>query len=271
VPQLYHTHPEWFWYDQHGQRQALSSFYVSANPCLPEVREYIAGVFREIVTGYDVDGLHMDYIRFPNEPPALPRGSGLDYPRDARTLALYKAETGLHPDDDPAAWDQWRTGCVSQLVAEVHAMLRRARPAAALTASVGSVRQNALRHFQDAQQWMQDGLVDAVFLMNYTDSPAEFEQRCEDWLAEPPPIPVVPGLWFGRHPDRSVEQATAAVQEQIAAAHRLTGNFCVFAYSSLFESADATELTRQTPEQRRVREVRRQIVLPYVQSLAKTD
>ncbi|MGE0481604.1 MAG: glycoside hydrolase family 10 protein, partial [Phycisphaerae bacterium] len=63
--QLYNKRPEWFWYDQHGNRQALSDFYVSLNPCLPEVREYHVDVFEEIVARYDVDGLHLDYIRFP--------------------------------------------------------------------------------------------------------------------------------------------------------------------------------------------------------------
>ena len=89
--QLYNAHPEWFWYDQHGDRQALSSFYVSLNPCLPEVREYIVAVFEDLAARYDIDGLHLDYIRFPNEPPATPKGSGIDYPHDAKTLALYEA------------------------------------------------------------------------------------------------------------------------------------------------------------------------------------
>jgi uncharacterized lipoprotein YddW (UPF0748 family) len=95
--QIYNTRPEWFWYDQNGNRQQLSSFYVSLNPCLPEVREYLVDVYRELVSRYDVDGLHLDYIRFPNEPPATPRGSDVDYPYDERTLALFKAETGKTP------------------------------------------------------------------------------------------------------------------------------------------------------------------------------
>ena len=78
--QIYNTHPEWFWYDQHGNRQALSRFYVSLNPCLPEVREYLVRVLEEVVANYPIDGIHMDYIRFPSEPPATPRGSGIDYP-----------------------------------------------------------------------------------------------------------------------------------------------------------------------------------------------
>lgn len=268
--QLYNKHPEWFWYDQNGDRQALSSFYVSLNPCLPEVREYIVAVFEDLSSRYDIDGLHLDYIRFPNEPPAIPRGSGLDYPRDAATLALYKEATGLAPDDDPGAWNQWRTDQVTQLVADIHAMLRRVRPRAVLSASVGSVRENALRHFQDGRRWMEDGVLDAAILMNYTDDPKVFEQRIEPWIADAPPVPVVPGLWFGRHPDKSPEQAAETVKEQIEIARARTGNFCVFAYASMFGSAD-DQLYRQTSKQNELREARRAVLLPYLAKLAETD
>jgi len=265
--QLYNRHPEWFWYDQHGNRQALSSFYVSLNPCLPEVRAYIVAVFEDLVSRYDVDGLHLDYIRFPNEPPATPRGSGIDYPRDARTLALFREATGKTPDDDPAAWNRWRTDCVTQVVADTHAMLRRVKPRAVLSAAVAAVRQNGLAHFQDAQQWMQDGLVDAVFLMNYTDSPETFAQRIDPWLEIESQAAVVPGLWFGRHEGKSVEEAAAAVKEQIEIARAKTGHFCLFAYSSLFDSRDQ-ERRQRDERQRQIRQVRRDILLPVLKALA---
>src|SRR4051812_13521242 len=63
--QLYNKHPDWFWYDQKGTRQPLNDkFYVSLNPCLPEVRDYLVQVLRDIVGRYSVDGLHLDYLRF---------------------------------------------------------------------------------------------------------------------------------------------------------------------------------------------------------------
>src|SRR5262249_3044378 len=43
--QVYNKHPEWMWYDQDGKRQGLQDkFYVSVNPCLPEVRQYLVSV-----------------------------------------------------------------------------------------------------------------------------------------------------------------------------------------------------------------------------------
>ncbi|MFH1747169.1 MAG: family 10 glycosylhydrolase [Planctomycetota bacterium] len=268
--QLYHQHPEWFWYDQHGERQKLSSFYVSLNPCLPEVREYIVDVFEDLAARYEIDGLHLDYIRFPNEHPAIPRGSGLDYPRDERTLALYQEQTGLAPDDDREAWNQWRTEQVTQLVVDIHKMLRRTRPEAVLTAAVGSVRERALDHYQDGRAWMDQGIMDAVILMDYTDSPEVFVGRIDPWLEDRPAVPVVPGLWFGRHPDKAACAAAGVVQEQIELARERTGNFCIFAYSSLFDSSD-DELNRQDSKQSATRATRREVLLPYLQGLAEED
>ncbi len=266
--QVYNRHPEWLWYDQHGQRQALSSFYVSLNPCLPEVRQYLVEVFADLVGRYPVDGLHLDYIRFPNEPPATPRGSGLDYPRDARTLALYRAATGLAPDDDPQAWNRWRTGQVTELVRQIHSMMREVRPQAALTAAVGSVRERALSHFQDADTWLREGLLDAAVLMDYTDDVEVFRQRIEPWLAAGYEAPIVPGLWFGRHRDKSTRAAALVVKRQIEIARELTGNFCLFAYSSLFDSSDEGVLSSQDETQRELRRVRREVLLPVLRELA---
>ena len=265
--QLYNKHPDWFWYDQHGNRQALSSFYVSLNPCLPEVRAYLVDVFREVVSGYDVDGLHLDYIRFPNEPPATPEGSDIDYPYDARTLELYKNDTGMAPDQDVAAWDRWRTEQVSRLVADIHDMVRQTRPRAALTAAVGAVPRNGLRRFQDGRGWAIDGLVDALVLMNYTDRAETFGERLDPWLADEIKIPVVPGLWFGTREKRSPEDVAKSAREQAEIAVKRTGNFCIFAYSSLFNSKGPDSAARGagglSPQQ-----IRRDMLIPYVHSLA---
>jgi uncharacterized lipoprotein YddW (UPF0748 family) len=266
--QLYNKHPDWFWYDQHGNRQALSSFYVSLNPCLPEVRTYLVDVFREIVSGYDVDGLHLDYIRFPNDPPATPEGSDIDYPYDIRTLDLYRSDMGLTPDQDLAAWNRWRTEQVSRLVADIHDMVRRTKPRAALTAAVGAVPKNALRRFQDGRGWATDGLVDALVLMNYTDRPETFSERLDPWLAENLAIPLVPGLWFGSREKRSVEDVAKSAREQAEIAVKRTGNLCIFAYSSLFDSKGRESVTGGTDE-RSARQIRRDELVPYVKALAE--
>lgn len=232
--QLYNARPDWFWRDEQGRRQPLG-WYCSVNPCYPEVRRYLTDVMREIVTGYPVDGLHLDYIRFPNEhSPAYPDGATVpDYPRDPRTLALFRRDTGLSPDASPAAWNAWRTGQVTKLVTDIHDMVRRERPDITLSAAVATNMIKAkTHHFQDAPQWLREGLVDAVFPMDYTDSMPLFQAQLRAWLAAASPHPIVTGIMFDK-------RDPALVREQIALAEQLGGNYSAFAYNSLFERRDA--------------------------------
>lgn len=274
--QLYNKHPEWFWYDQQGRRQPLSSFYVSLNPCLPEVRTYLVDVFRELLANYPLDGLHMDYIRFPNEPPAIPRGSGIDYPRDKRTLELYRQDSWLspNPDGNKANWDRWRTRQVTKLAAQIRDMVRETRPQAILSASVGSNRRQSLTHFRDELYWVRWGLIDAAFPMNYKPDVQRFDEGLAMWMSHRGQVDVVPGLWFdGRLP---TEQGISVVREQIASAVDKTGNFCLFSYTSLFDppasrqgqGARPDDAARPRGRSAGQRELRRQQLLPYIRSLA---
>ncbi|MFG0320690.1 MAG: glycoside hydrolase family 10 protein, partial [Planctomycetota bacterium JB042] len=177
--QLYLAHPDWHWYDRSGTRQPLvDGFYVSLNPCLPEVRRYLVDVCREIVAGYEVDGLHLDYVRFVDD---LVEKD--DYPRDPRTVALFHAEHGRLPRSGAdREFDRWKGEQVTKLVRALRAMVDEERPDVVLSAAVGAVPEGpADRHHRDSAGWAREGLVDAVFPMNYTADPAEFARRADAW------------------------------------------------------------------------------------------
>lgn len=254
---VYHAHPEWHWYDQRGGRQALSErFYVSLNPCLPEVRAHIVAVCEELVAGYALDGLHLDYIRFPNEPPATPQGSGSDWPRDARTLELYAEATGLAPDDDGARWDAWRAAQVSELVRGIRAVVDARAPELVLSAAVGSVPERALaEHFQDIETWIDEGLVDLVLPMNYTAEPALFAQRLDDWAQRAQRVPVAMGVMAKGDPEARALQLRRAADAFDA--------LVVFGYHELFDSRNEV-LTTQDEAASRARAARRARLLPVL-------
>ena len=54
--------PEWVMEDIRGGQKSLW-----LDTGLPEVREYISDMITEIVETYDVDGVHLDYIRYPGK------------------------------------------------------------------------------------------------------------------------------------------------------------------------------------------------------------
>lgn len=149
----YRAHPEWVVHDDSGTPMALNSSYVYASPGNPAVRDHIAAVVADLVGRYDVDGVHLDYIRYP----------GPQYSHDPESLAAHAADGG--------DWDDWRRQQVLSTVAAV-----RAETDLPLTAAVWGIyedrwswgaSQGNVDYFQDSRAMLQDGLLDAIIPMIY--------------------------------------------------------------------------------------------------------
>jgi uncharacterized lipoprotein YddW (UPF0748 family) len=195
------------------------------------VRYYLVSVFADLLARYAVDGLHMDYVRFPCEPPVIPSGSGIDYPRDARTVALYAREVGKAPDVDEAAWTKWRNEQLTLLVRAIRAMQREVRPGAVLSAAVGSDPDHHYeRYYQDARTWAAEGLVDLFAPMNYTKDNALFASRLDTWRGVRGTHRLVMGLQIH-------DQALAVDRARFELALERCDGYSLFAYSTLFDSA----------------------------------
>jgi uncharacterized lipoprotein YddW (UPF0748 family) len=71
-------------------QEGWSGGYSSVNPILPEVHAHINNVVNDIATNYDVDGIHLDYIRY------IPGNSFSTLPHDAISHQMFQAATGLN-------------------------------------------------------------------------------------------------------------------------------------------------------------------------------
>ena len=226
--QLYHAHPDWFLIDAQGQRQPLGDHYLVLNPCRPEVRAHIAALCAEIAANYDLDGIHLDYVRYAWE--TVPQARQ-HYPRDPRTLALYAADTGLTPDDNVTAWDRWRANQLTQLVREIRTAVIGARPSARLTAAVVANADRARdAFFQSGGAWLDAGLIDAVMPMAYTADQATFVTDVESYRARAAGG-VTPGIGLYKLTD------AAALHAQLDLCRSWGGGFALFSYESLHATA----------------------------------
>lgn len=228
-----YAHPEWIVAGRDGRRQPYNDHYVCLNPCLPEVREYIVSVLRDLAERYPIDGLHLDYVRFIEG----------DWSYDAKTLALF----GGSPDARPEAWTAFRRAAVTELVSMTRRMLRDMRPNAALSAAVFPSAKSRERVLQDAEGWVRRGLVDLVFPMTYDDSDADFRDVIDEGYSlfrAPAPaargraveasaskVVCFPGVGVYKH--KTADQTL----RQIAMCR---GGFALFSYSSLYVSPDET-------------------------------
>ncbi len=260
--QLYNARPDWFWRDASGRRQPLG-WYNSLNPCYPEVRRYLSDIMHEIAGKYPVDGIHMDYIRFPNEwNNSYPQGATVpDYPRDRRTLAMFRKESGKTPQSDPAAWSAWRAEKVTLLVRDIRRAVKRAKPNIVLSAAVSSDPDRARRaYFQHSRRWIAENLIDAVYPMAYDADVIAFDRTLKRWSKMRCRIPVITGIMFDKRDAR-------LVNEQLSRSARTGSHFAAFAYNSLFERRDANGgLARDSSSG--ARSALRREVIPHMRRLA---
>lgn len=156
------------------------------DPGVPGTADYLSELVREIVTRYDVDGIHLDYIRYPE--PGIPFD---DHP----TFARY----GRGMDKST-----WRRENVNRTVRAIAETVRAIRPWVKITGSpIGKYADLPLHSskgwnardavYQDAQLWLRRGWMDGLYPMMYFDG-AHFYPFAVNWKEHDYGRPVVPGL-----------------------------------------------------------------------------
>ena len=110
-PAPWKAHPEWVVADSTGRPGALSDGYTTFSPGIPQVREHILAVVEDITARYDLDGIHLDYVRYPDW--ALAKGLS----RDSLSLARFHSAAGNPYSLD---WDDWQREQVTILIARLY-------------------------------------------------------------------------------------------------------------------------------------------------------
>jgi len=146
------------------------------NPEAAGTADYLASVCSEIVRNYDVDGIHLDYIRYPDAWPKAKKEKDRTARREHITR-LVRAINKTVKQEKP--WVMLSCSPVGK-----HSDLTR-------YSSGGWNARNAV--CQDAQAWMRDGLMDALFPMMYFRG-NNFYPFLLDWKERSYGRIVVPGL-----------------------------------------------------------------------------
>ncbi|MBN3872873.1 glycoside hydrolase family 10 protein [Nostoc sp. JL33] len=182
------AHPDWANYDNLGNMIPVGQTKPFFDPANPEVRQYLLKLYDEIVTRYNVDGLQLDYIRYPFQDPSAGRTYG--YGKAAR--AQFQQLTGVDPinisPSQPELWQKWttfRTMQVDSFVAQVSQQLRQKRPNLILSVAVFPLPE--LERIQKIQQnwetWARRGDVDLIVPMTYALDTSRFQRLAQPWIA----------------------------------------------------------------------------------------
>jgi len=151
----------------------VEGYYLS--PAVPRVGDHLEGVVRELVRAYPLDGLHLDFVRYP--------GPTYDYSRAA--LEGFRRATGGSdllggPARNPAGWDDYRRQVLTALTTRLSDAARAERPGLVVSAAVAPDEAQAVNNkFQDWPRWLSSGVITALCPMTYTPDNELFRQQLE--------------------------------------------------------------------------------------------
>jgi uncharacterized lipoprotein YddW (UPF0748 family) len=146
------------------------------DPGNPAVVRYTTDVYLNVVRQYDVDGIHLDQVRYFE-------GDALRWGYNPTSVARFNTQLGRDPDSQPAPndpyWIAWRREQVTNLVQRIYLEAKAIKPSIAVTAAVvtwGKGPQSAddwqsqapfASVLQDWRAWLQEGIVDYLLPMDY--------------------------------------------------------------------------------------------------------
>ena len=186
-----YEHPDWVCRDGAGNPMPIKR---ALSPGLAEVRDYTLDVAMEIVNNYDIDGLHLDYIRWNEyntiniwDPIQLTQQEEIDLldghnPELLNSLSrridsneyLYDVE---HPYNDGvpegySSWPEFWRASVTAMVEALHDSIQIQKPYVRLSvAALGKYNWSGWNGYnevyQDAAKWFNEGSIDQLTPMHY--------------------------------------------------------------------------------------------------------
>jgi uncharacterized lipoprotein YddW (UPF0748 family) len=146
------------------------------NPAHPEVGPHLEAVVRELVSAYDLDGIHFDYARLPRRVRSLDPLSRTSFRAaggvDPLTLADPKAARHHYGDVEAARlgglWEDWSEAQVTALITRLSGAARAARPGIMVSAAVYPDPAKARAELSQAwDRWLADRVIDVAVPMCY--------------------------------------------------------------------------------------------------------
>jgi uncharacterized lipoprotein YddW (UPF0748 family) len=189
----------------YGGHRFGADFWI--DPGHPDAAAYTVDVLMRLVSSYDIDGLHLDRLQYPDfGSSAQAPTSQLAQPAASvgyndTSLERYRRRYGLPADAMPnqgdSSWIDWRVEQVTMLMRRLYLSATALRPGLIVSASAyagGEPPENdqgwpasepVSRVFQDWRAWMEEGIVDLIVPMVYraehVATGAESFQRWVTW------------------------------------------------------------------------------------------
>lgn len=181
------AHPEWASYDNRGSLFPPGQGKPFLDPANPAARQYLLRLYEEIVSRYNVDGLQLDYIRYPFQDPSADRTYGYGIAARQQFQQLTGVDpTTIKPSDRDLwqRWTQFRTQQIDSFVAQASRYLKQKRPNLVMSVAVFPLSEHDRTHKlqQHWEVWANRGDVDLIVPMTYALDSYRFQRLAQPWI-----------------------------------------------------------------------------------------
>ncbi len=175
---LFDAHPDWLAKSRSGADLFASgslNFFWMAH-VHPGPRKLLLDLVREVVQGYDIDGIEFDRARYPQT----------DCGYDETTRQVYKKEKGgQEPPADPnqADWMRWRADRLSLWVGDLYRAVKALRPELSVSNAPVTTPYGYVNFLQDYPAWLRDGSLDLAAPQIYRRTASDYRSELQRQMA----------------------------------------------------------------------------------------
>ena len=175
IQEISHQSPAYIWLndtDPKNDKHVCISGGIYLNPAESQVQQLIIDGVREIVKGYDVDGIHFDDYFYPTQSEEF----------DKASYDFYKAQ-----NLNPLPLEDFRRLNVDLLLSGTYNAIKHLKDKVLFSVSpAASVDNNYQKLYADVRSWVDNGYVDAIipqlyFGFEYPDDNFKFENLLKAW------------------------------------------------------------------------------------------
>ena len=244
---LSHTYgwADWRQWDEEGPMLLTDSRfkYLWASPAATLLVDHIVSVCQDIVTHYEVDGLHLDRLRY----------AGPEFSHDPISEARFAEAQALDPN---LTWEDWQRAQVTDLVSQIYEQVILTYPDVMLTAAVWPIYRDYWDwitndsyngYYQDSQGWMGGEVIDGIVPMLYAhllslageepdDYALRFDTLIRDFVAADNGRLVLAGIYAGTSPSLPHYDDFSDIAQSINLAREAGANgLVIFSYRLINE------------------------------------
>lgn len=180
-PLASHIKNSWLTPDYFG-RTVMPDNLIYLDPVNPEVRLMLRDFYSELASNYDLDGIEIDYIRYPYSNLFSYKGNDINqlvdsgysevaindflekYNYQGDLKELIKTSKKVRND-----WTMYRSNQVTEVVSLLHHQIKKIRPDIIISTAVAADYQSGINNYaQNWQEWVKNGWIEIIKPMAYT-------------------------------------------------------------------------------------------------------